>query len=37
MLQELPKRDAKIEADIKKKIEQGKKFVQEHAQDVVLT
>ncbi|MDO5126184.1 MAG: AbiH family protein [Eubacteriales bacterium] len=35
--EELPKRDAKIEADIKKKIEQGKKFVQEHAQDVVLT
>ena len=36
-IEDIMKRNAKIEADIKKKIEQGKKFVQEHAQDVVLT
>lgn len=34
--EELSKRDAKIKAEIEKKIERGEKYVKGHAQDVVL-
>ena len=35
--EELLKRDEKAKAELKKKIESGEKFIQQHAKDVAVT